>query len=601
MKAIVIGPGYMGKKHLEGYISHPSVEVAGIVCKRESTRKKIESSYNIKCYTHLTKALAETKPDIASICTPVETHFKIAKKCLENSVDLLIEKPLTSSIKDAESLAKLAGRKNRVILCAHTELFNPSVQKFIRTASKLTPHSIIIKISGDLKSPKEKSLSSTKNSCYNRLYHLVYVLNCLVKGLPDSLRTSKLELGVNKQHLLSKLDINGVKILININHIPNELLKKSFTVFSENQTVEYLLESGQEYLIKGNSKTALPGSAGNMIDKMIQYFVSSSMKKDSEYYGNMENAMQTMSISKSIIRNLSDLRTENRAPSSYLQFRPSLACNQNCKFCNVKFEAGFMENSFQDIKMEICRQLPDNLSVSGGEPTILPYIQNLVQFAKEHGVRLIQFQTNAVLFSYKQFASSLAEKGLTDVLVSLHSHKKEISDYLTSTPGSWEKTNAGIKNIISAGVRVRISHVLTTKNYTDFPEFILFLKKSLPGVYGVDVLLDQHKGMGKYNKNLVPKLSLVESYIKKSVKLAKENNIELLNAFTIPLCYWPEQDSSLEFRELSEASDTKRIKSLKLNKVKAASCTKCRYDNLCFGVWKGYSEVHGLSELKPKS
>ena len=67
--------------------------------------------------------------DAVVIATPVFTHYPLAKKALENGKHVLIEKPMTSSVAEAEELINLASQKNLLLMVDHTFLYTGAIQK----------------------------------------------------------------------------------------------------------------------------------------------------------------------------------------------------------------------------------------------------------------------------------------------------------------------------------------------------------------------------------------------------------------------------------------------------------------------------------------
>ncbi|MBL0079449.1 MAG: Gfo/Idh/MocA family oxidoreductase [Bacteroidetes bacterium] len=67
--------------------------------------------------------------DAVVIATPVFTHFELAKKALENGKHVLLEKPMTSSVEEAEQLIDLANKYQKVLMVDHTFLYTGAVQK----------------------------------------------------------------------------------------------------------------------------------------------------------------------------------------------------------------------------------------------------------------------------------------------------------------------------------------------------------------------------------------------------------------------------------------------------------------------------------------
>ena len=83
----------------------------------------------IEVSTDYKSVIENSQIDLVTVCTPVNTHFEIAKAALEAGKHVLIEKPMTSSSKDAEELINLAESKNLKIFVDHTFLFTGAVRK----------------------------------------------------------------------------------------------------------------------------------------------------------------------------------------------------------------------------------------------------------------------------------------------------------------------------------------------------------------------------------------------------------------------------------------------------------------------------------------
>ena len=284
-------------------------------------------------------------------------------------------------------------------------------------------------------------------------------------------------------------------------------------------------------------------------------------------------------------------------------------CNQRCLFCNVATEKhGKIRHDTKLARQVLERAYREGnrrLTITGGEPTLHSDLPRLVRYAKEIGYLRVLLQTNAVKLAREDFARELAESGLDDAMVSLHSNRLEISDALTQVPGTWKKTVAGIRNLVTHGVRVGLSHVITTRNYEDLPDFVDFVLSDLQGVRKIDFLLNQHMGAGKKHPELLPTFSEIEPKLGLALEKAIAAGLEITNALTFPPCrfagHW---ELSLEYQ---------RLQSLKLagqpldagtrmvarEKIKAPQCARCVFNAQCFGVWQGYADIHGLDELQP--
>jgi len=121
----VIGVGYLGKFHAEKYACMDDVDLVGIVDKNKSAAEKIAGKYNTNAYTSHKELLG--KVDAVSIVVPTPAHYSVSKDFLENDIDLLIEKPMTVTLDEADELIQLAESRGLIIQVGHLERFNPAV------------------------------------------------------------------------------------------------------------------------------------------------------------------------------------------------------------------------------------------------------------------------------------------------------------------------------------------------------------------------------------------------------------------------------------------------------------------------------------------
>ncbi|NOS86719.1 MAG: Gfo/Idh/MocA family oxidoreductase [Ignavibacteria bacterium] len=123
------GCGHLGKIHcrLINEIAQNDTNVffAGVYDSDPAITDTISKEYSIKAYKTLEEMLGEV--DALVIVTPTSTHFEIAKKALAKNINLFIEKPVTSSLKEAEELIEMAEGKKVKIQVGHVERFNPAL------------------------------------------------------------------------------------------------------------------------------------------------------------------------------------------------------------------------------------------------------------------------------------------------------------------------------------------------------------------------------------------------------------------------------------------------------------------------------------------
>ena len=121
----VIGVGYLGKFHAEKYARMPNVELVGVVDTNQAQAEEIAAKLDSKAYQDHMMLIG--KVDAVSVVVPTAYHFPVSRDFLTNNVDVLIEKPMTASLKEAESLIDIADQHGCIIQVGHLERFNPAV------------------------------------------------------------------------------------------------------------------------------------------------------------------------------------------------------------------------------------------------------------------------------------------------------------------------------------------------------------------------------------------------------------------------------------------------------------------------------------------
>lgn len=125
----IIGWGYWGPKIGRNLGGLPYVSVA-MVCDKDSYRLaslSVDQPW-IKTTMHVEEMFASDIDGVV-IATPVQTHYRLAKEALLHDKHVLVEKPLTTSIAEAQELIQLANQHQRVLMVGHTFEYNPAVNE----------------------------------------------------------------------------------------------------------------------------------------------------------------------------------------------------------------------------------------------------------------------------------------------------------------------------------------------------------------------------------------------------------------------------------------------------------------------------------------
>ena len=126
----LIGYGYWGPNLVRNFYSVNGCNVKMVVDARQERLNLVSKNYPaIQCSTNADDILHNPEIDAVVIATPVFAHYTLAKRALENGKNVLVEKPMTASVQEAEELIELAEKKGLLLMVDHTFLYTGAVRK----------------------------------------------------------------------------------------------------------------------------------------------------------------------------------------------------------------------------------------------------------------------------------------------------------------------------------------------------------------------------------------------------------------------------------------------------------------------------------------
>jgi len=131
--ACVIGAGHLGQHHIRLLAAIDGVQLQGVVDVDETRGRSLAQKYGTDFYPHFEMMPSDTKA--AVVATPTPTHYAITRSLLEKGIHCFVEKPLTETIEEAETLIRLAQERQLVLQVGHVERFNPAVMEMSRHAN----------------------------------------------------------------------------------------------------------------------------------------------------------------------------------------------------------------------------------------------------------------------------------------------------------------------------------------------------------------------------------------------------------------------------------------------------------------------------------
>jgi predicted dehydrogenase len=122
IKVGVVGVGYFGQFHAEKYAKMDAVDLVGVVDIDPARARTVAKECRTQSFSHHSEILDRVQA--VSIAVPTPLHYAIAKDFLLRGIDVLLEKPISKNIDEAEGLIELAGSKGLILQVGHLEQFN---------------------------------------------------------------------------------------------------------------------------------------------------------------------------------------------------------------------------------------------------------------------------------------------------------------------------------------------------------------------------------------------------------------------------------------------------------------------------------------------
>lgn len=280
--------------------------------------------------------------------------------------------------------------------------------------------------------------------------------------------------------------------------------------------------------------------------------------------------------------------------------RITYKCNEKCNFC-------FIFQNQKDAPIELVKRVVANLkeydvqqlSFSGGEPTLVKELPEIVRLAKESGIELISLQTNGVLLAKKSKVEELVKEGLDMIFLAFHSHIAEVSEKITGVKNTHQKTLDCFTHFMQTEIDLVISSVINRVSIPHLYEFAKFITeqsdkyKKKPFVnFAISAPIGDY--LHKYAEN-TPTVEELRIPLQKAVSHLIDNGIVVAGFDSPcgpPLCVLG--DLIKEFEDLPPV-DKNQLDDF----YKAEVCRLCRVNEQCYGLRKVYLGSEVEKQLLP--
>ena len=134
VRAAVIGVGALGQHHARVYQSLPEARLVGVFDQDRRRAEEVAGSHSCRAFPDVATLLAEA--EAVSVAVPTVDHHRVARAALDAGRHVLVEKPMTSTLAEADDLIRVAGERGLVLQVGHIERFNPAVDVLRATVSQ---------------------------------------------------------------------------------------------------------------------------------------------------------------------------------------------------------------------------------------------------------------------------------------------------------------------------------------------------------------------------------------------------------------------------------------------------------------------------------
>ncbi len=172
------------------------------------------------------------------------------------------------------------------------------------------------------------------------------------------------------------------------------------------------------------------------------------------------------------------------------------SCNNDCAHCYNARARNYPELSTTEWKKVIDKlweiRIP-HLVFTGGEPTLRDDLPELVAYADQKGM-VTGINTNGTRLGDQAFLDRLIMAGLDHVQITVESHDAQIHDAMVRRSGAWEKTLAGVRNVVNSKLYMMTNTTLLNNNASQLQETLEFLANEGVPTVGLNALIYSGKG-----------------------------------------------------------------------------------------------------------
>jgi MoaA/NifB/PqqE/SkfB family radical SAM enzyme len=289
----------------------------------------------------------------------------------------------------------------------------------------------------------------------------------------------------------------------------------------------------------------------------------------------------------------------------YLQL--TRGCLQACRFCSNPPTG--VELTDAQLRGEIDRLVElgyDGVILTGGEPTLSSQLIPALAYASERKLfsRMI---TNGQRLSRPDFFRRCVDAGLSHIHVSLHSHDRQVHDFITRYPGAYDHLVKCLELVPEMGITCDINTVINTYNADHLDEIVMWLCERFPFIrHFVWNNMDPDGNEAEKNPDCIARHYEFQASLERAMDYLHRSG-RTFRAERVPLCYmrrfaWASTETRKIVKEeercITFLDGKGFVRQMEFLHGKSDACDNCRFDPICAGMFS-MAKTYDERELSP--
>ena len=282
-------------------------------------------------------------------------------------------------------------------------------------------------------------------------------------------------------------------------------------------------------------------------------------------------------------------------------------CNLACDYCTITPAMRERALPTEQVVREMVAARHagyEQISFTGGEPTIRRDLIALVRHAKKLGYVDIKLQSNGLLYATAANVRTLIDAGCNDFHISIHTHDEQAYDALVRRDGAYPAMVQGLRNVVQSGERLTVDLIIKTDTIDRLGDAVRWLHAE--GVTAVDLWFVSLSDGNRDNVASLPRMTDAVPAMREVFAFGRDHAMAI-RSLHVPRCVLGDDavhafdPGSQQVRVVTPEATFDLADSKLAGHVHVAACEACAYRAICPGVRPDYLEQYGDGEISAVS